>query len=1531
MRDLVKLEAQDLPGGSGGKKTTSRKRFPGSNRFAAHDLLEDDEETFAEDPSPDDDQEQGCEASCSLSAHEFEYVNHDESMNAFKKTAFKSGCKVFSKIDLKSGYHQIEVDPADQHKTAFKTRNGLYEFTVMPFGLTNAPTTFQSLMEKVFRNRINRFVVVHLDDILIFNKSMEEHMRHLEEVLQILKDPQLHLNLEKSEFGRENVIYLGHRLSIAGLEPEATKVEVIRNWPQPANVLFSDHETLEWIQTQINKSTTLTRWLHEIDVYDFELKHKKGCYNRVADALSHHPEYMTCLVGSYDIRKNLKEELIEHTAKEPELSPILEQIRADSSSQPDFHECKGLLFRRYGKHDRLCVPNHEPILTHFLDLGHGRSGHFGFEKTYGSLLQKFVWPGMKGMTQKFVAECEVCQRIKPSRQKLYGLLHPLPIPDGPGELLSIDFTNMGKKSKNGYSQVMVIVDRFSKFLNLIPLPPHAPTDLVIKEFHKKCILQYGPPKTLVSDRDTDWKDFTSQTYDMKLKMMSDRHPEANGPTEEINQTVIQLLRALIVPDENSWDEELPIVQGLYNNFIHSSTGMTPNWVHLGWKIRNPLSYLFPEQPPGLTPGQPGYNAKFDRLLKVVIATMQRRRSAMIKHANKKCHPNPFTLGRYVWVKMSEFSEEEGVSRKLLPQSYGPWKVLNRLVVADILKGIQNDVLAIRTIILTDDRKSITADQIVNFLAARPSGAYLFGTVMRDTAEQTAQVIVNQWINVFEDFGIERVNAICTDAASSYTAAATLPAKRLEPKYSGITWLPCVVHLCNLMLSDISKDGVDGRMRVQEDTIIRARAVVGFIRSHGAALALNKRFFAAHPSREESAFASPRVSGSHEVRRTNESEVEQIVRGMEACASHMLKPAHCMAHILNPRFRRVAFFETTTRDDQERRLAGQFIKFLQSHGGGDEKLYKTLWQQLSEFHSRDDKWQYEGAQGDKDAAARKGLSETPLAGQWWVEHGDGVPLVQDIAICLMHTRTCVSPLERNYTIHKRIQVKRRNRLGFSKLTWLVEIPTKLRLLGCQQRGAGYVLPWDDEEEGLEDCRPELRDEGIHPQEHVSETDLDRQVQKAQRDSASGRPPSMELYFGRRTYTLLPCDPELVYHPEVDPMMQDEIEAEPNQIPMTLPRCISIHPRMLMFLWSTPVAQQSRLGGLGQLASARRGPNSQHIDDDDNDDEGYNCNSDDHNDPYCAPGGEDDRGDGDDTVDGPPAQSQARRQSARLLHLRGAQGRSSSPQRETRRDAQSRPAPAHTTRWVEVGAEMGTQLGPDTGRMMGDGDGTDLGSGRMTIRRTRSRVAVVAQVLWPVNLTTRTSMMEVVDEQWEDCALLVAPTGGVDGVAAAVDRSHGMGGVDGMREGAGGEASASCTVMEAISVPHANNFDKGTSGGAAGDMVVHSHDVTVIEAPTLPVEGICIFRFQGAALVTKLEHSVGRDPLGADRRGRSTKDGKISAQGPSFVPCSPSLSSDMSGLTPRSWAPVGDREHWKAHTRKIPLLILVCTSQSNAHRS
>ncbi|GBG67490.1 hypothetical protein CBR_g625 [Chara braunii] len=169
------------------------------------------------------------------------------------------------------------------------------------------------------------------------------------------------------------------------------------------------------------------------------------------------------------------------------------------------------------------------------------------------------------------------------------------------------------------------------------------------------------------------------------------------------------------------------------------------------------------------------------------------------------------------------------------------------VVADMEAAIRRDIEATGATILTDGRKSITSDQIVNFLAAGPTGAYLFGTVQRDNAvQETAEAVVERWKDVFDKFGVDKVNAICTDSASAYVAASTLLTKE-EPRYSHITWLPCAVHVCNLLLSDIAKDGRDGSLGKREDTIMRARAVVRFIREHGAALSPYRWFYAAHPS------------------------------------------------------------------------------------------------------------------------------------------------------------------------------------------------------------------------------------------------------------------------------------------------------------------------------------------------------------------------------------------------------------------------------------------------------------------------------------------------------------------------------------------------------------------------------------------------------------------------------------------------------------------------------------------------------------
>ncbi|GJW01315.1 putative nucleotidyltransferase, ribonuclease H [Tanacetum coccineum] len=146
------------------------------------------------------------------------------------------GAKHFSKIDLRSGYHQLRVKEQDISKTAFRTRYGHYEFLVMPFGLTNAPAVFMDLMNRVFHEFLDKFVIVFIDDILVFSKSKEEHEEHLRTVLQILRQEKLYAKFSKCEFWLSKVAFLGHIVSAEGITMDPAKVEAITKWPRPTFV-----------------------------------------------------------------------------------------------------------------------------------------------------------------------------------------------------------------------------------------------------------------------------------------------------------------------------------------------------------------------------------------------------------------------------------------------------------------------------------------------------------------------------------------------------------------------------------------------------------------------------------------------------------------------------------------------------------------------------------------------------------------------------------------------------------------------------------------------------------------------------------------------------------------------------------------------------------------------------------------------------------------------------------------------------------------------------------------------------------------------------------------------------------------------------------------------------------------------------------------------------------------------------------------------------------------------------------------------
>ncbi|GBG86271.1 hypothetical protein CBR_g41265 [Chara braunii] len=362
-------------------------------------------------------------------------------------------------------------------------------------------------------------------------------------------------------------------------------------------ILKTDHQTLRWMRTQPVLSDALKRWIEVIEQYDFDPQYLKGEYNKVADALSRRPDFSGALITKFDLTDHVTQSLVEAYREDQFMSEIIRRLEAkDNKTSAEFELVNGLLFLEKDGNKRLCVPNSESLRSLFLGEFHDATGHFGYKKTATNLLQRFWWPSMMRDAQLYVETCQVCQRDKPRTQAPLGLLKPLPISERPGESLSMDFMDTLITSKSGMCHIFVIVDRFSKYTRLVPMSETAKTEYVIRMFKENWVRDFGLPKSIVSDRDVR---FTSELWKAaaaeqgtQLQMTSGNHPEANEQAEQLNRAVQHLLRHYMKPNQVDWDEKLALIASLYNNAVHSATGMLADIAAMDLNPDNEDSLLY---------------------------------------------------------------------------------------------------------------------------------------------------------------------------------------------------------------------------------------------------------------------------------------------------------------------------------------------------------------------------------------------------------------------------------------------------------------------------------------------------------------------------------------------------------------------------------------------------------------------------------------------------------------------------------------------------------------------------------------------------------------------------------------------------------------------------------------------------------------------------------------------------------------------------------------------------------------------------
>ncbi|KAE8719061.1 cytochrome P450 78A7-like [Hibiscus syriacus] len=442
------------------------------------------------------------------------------------------GARWFTKLDLRSGYYQVRIAEGDEPKTTCVTRYDSYEYLVMPFGLTNAPATFCTLM----------------------NKTLEEHVEHLRQVFLVLRDNELYVKEEKCSFSQTEVPFLGHIVGGGKIWMDRDKIRAIEEWKVPTNVMEL-RSFLGWDWSPKCQSAFDELKLAMISEPVLVLPDHTKSFEVFTDASDIAIGGVLMQEGhpvAYESRK-LNETERRYTVHEKEMTAVVHCLRTwryyllrskfivftDNVANSYFLTQKKLSPNRRYNMELVSMPtgqmrerikeglSHDPMAISLIELAteglrkelmkecHDSkwTGHPGIHWTLALIAEHYYWPHMGNDVEAYVKTCLVCQQDKIEQKKPAGFLQPFPIPERPWESLSMDFI-VGLPVTEGFSSIMVVIDRFSK---------------------------YG---TFISASKVHWEvlEGVVQVDGIKLELLNDHHPQTDGQTERVNVLVETYLR-----------------------------------------------------------------------------------------------------------------------------------------------------------------------------------------------------------------------------------------------------------------------------------------------------------------------------------------------------------------------------------------------------------------------------------------------------------------------------------------------------------------------------------------------------------------------------------------------------------------------------------------------------------------------------------------------------------------------------------------------------------------------------------------------------------------------------------------------------------------------------------------------------------------------------------------------------------------------------------------------------------------------------